>query len=67
MQGAVEMDRDQRRAALLRACRTRDGSGARIVYRAMQDAGERSEARLQCRPYGVELSDTDITSPAGRQ
>lgn len=66
-QGAVEMDRDQRRAALLRACRTRDGSGARAVYAAMQDASERSEARLQCLPYGVELPGTDSDAPAGRE
>lgn len=66
IQGAVEIDRDQRRAALLRACRTRDGSDARAVYGTMQDAAERSDARLQCSPYGVELSgDLSGSAPAG--
>lgn len=65
--GAIEMDRDQRRAALLHACRTRDSSGARSVYEAMQEPGERSEARRQCRPYGIELPDTDSAPAAGRE
>lgn len=65
IQAAVEMDRDQRRAALLRACRTRDGARARAVYGAMQDADERSDARLQCSPYGVELPGRGAAQGAG--
>lgn len=57
-QGAVEPDRDRRRAALLHACRTRDRSLAHALYHSMQamrDPDERDQARLQCRPHGVDL------------
>lgn len=56
LQGGARQDRDQRHAALLHACRTRDGSAAHALYRALQHPDEQEQARLQCRPYGVEFS-----------
>lgn len=55
IEGAVELDHDDRQAALLHACRTRDASRARALYENMDRADDAAEVLLQCRPYGVDL------------
>jgi protein-disulfide isomerase len=63
IQGAVELERDQRRSTLLQACRTRDGANAHALYDALRDADERDQARLECRPYGVDLPGAGAIRP----
>lgn len=55
IEGAVELDREDRQAALVHACRTRDAARARALYESVDSAGDAAEAYLQCRPYGVDL------------